>query len=163
VSNLQLRLPVLEAPGSGGGIVQEPAPVVVPPGYEPAIDYRGSGGTGNKGPAPVAKGVAGLARGRIRATRDALLLKLRCAGAAPCAGSLSIRVGKRALASGSYSIAAGQVRKVRLPLSKTGRKFVARRRISGSPKKTFAAKLSFADSGRSAPFDLTRPVHLGRG
>ena len=60
VSDLQLRLPVLEAPGSGSapgpGPVQAPAPVVLPPGYEPAIDYPnavpaadGSGGDGSSG------------------------------------------------------------------------------------------------------------------
>ena len=34
VENLQLRLPVLEAPGSLGGLVEDPAAKVVPPGYE---------------------------------------------------------------------------------------------------------------------------------
>ena len=34
VSNLELRLPVLEQPGALGGLVQEPAPKVVPPGYQ---------------------------------------------------------------------------------------------------------------------------------
>ncbi|MGH3368690.1 MAG: hypothetical protein ACRDPR_01690, partial [Nocardioidaceae bacterium] len=38
VSNLDLRLPVLEHPGSGP--VQSPAPKVVPPGYELATEYE---------------------------------------------------------------------------------------------------------------------------
>jgi hypothetical protein len=39
VSNLELRLPVLETPGSLGGLVQSPAAKVVPAGYELAADY----------------------------------------------------------------------------------------------------------------------------
>lgn len=39
VSNLELRLPVLEEPGTAGA--QEPAPKFVPPGYELAADYSG--------------------------------------------------------------------------------------------------------------------------
>jgi len=40
VSNLQLRLPVIQPPGSLGFLVQQPAPKVVPPGYELAAEYR---------------------------------------------------------------------------------------------------------------------------
>jgi predicted acyl esterase len=39
VENLELRLPVLDAPGSLGGVVQSPADKVVPPGYQLARDY----------------------------------------------------------------------------------------------------------------------------
>jgi hypothetical protein len=41
VSNLELRLPVLEEPGSLNGLVQDPAPKVVPPGYELATEPQG--------------------------------------------------------------------------------------------------------------------------
>ncbi|HEY0318684.1 MAG TPA: CocE/NonD family hydrolase [Solirubrobacterales bacterium] len=44
ISNLQLRLPVLEQPGSLAGVVQTPAPKVVPPGYQLAADYLGRRG-----------------------------------------------------------------------------------------------------------------------
>jgi len=40
VSNLELRLPVLEQPGALDGLVQAPAPKVVPPGYRLAADFR---------------------------------------------------------------------------------------------------------------------------
>ncbi|HEY5976483.1 MAG TPA: CocE/NonD family hydrolase [Solirubrobacterales bacterium] len=181
VSNLQLRLPVLEQPGALGGLVQAPAPKVVPAGYELALDYRpdgtggedenegpgdgtgkggGNSGGGNGGPASGTRGAAGLARGGIRAVKGALVLRLRCAGLGACAGNLSIRARKRSLATGGYSIPANATQKLRLALTKAGRKFVARRR--GAPKRTFAAKLAFADSGRAA-FVLTRPVHLKRG
>jgi len=40
VSNLELRLPVLEQPGSLDGLVEAPAPKVLPSGYTLAADYR---------------------------------------------------------------------------------------------------------------------------
>jgi Acetyl xylan esterase (AXE1) len=41
VNNLELRLPVRERPGSLGGLVEAPAPRVVPQGYALAGDYAG--------------------------------------------------------------------------------------------------------------------------
>ena len=124
VSNLELRLPVREQPG---GIVQTPSPPVIPPGYEPAIDYRSNAnGPGVKAPLP-GHGAAGLAKGRIRATKKFLILRLSCTGP-PCSGTLTVSKGKRKLATGPYSIPGNQTQKVRLPLTKAGRKFVAARR-----------------------------------
>ena len=40
VSNLKLRLPVVERPGSLGGLVGAPAPKVLPEGYELAADFK---------------------------------------------------------------------------------------------------------------------------
>jgi hypothetical protein len=39
VQNLELRLPVLEEPGAGGGLVAEPEPKVLPAGYELAPGF----------------------------------------------------------------------------------------------------------------------------
>jgi fermentation-respiration switch protein FrsA (DUF1100 family) len=191
VSNLELRLPVLEQPGDLEGLVQAPTPKVVPAGYELAADYRGegegegqgggggkSGEEGGKGGTPtpgsstaagatrpptIGPGQTGLARGSIRATKKAILLKLGCAGSAACTGTLAVGVGKRTVASGAYSIPGGQTQKLSLPLSNAGRKFVATQRSTGSPKKTFPAKLAFTDAGRPTLFELTRPVHLRSG
>ncbi|MDX6583508.1 MAG: type transport system ATP-binding protein [Solirubrobacterales bacterium] len=44
VSDLELRLPVLESPGTGPA--KSPAAKVLPPGYELAIDYRPGAGAG---------------------------------------------------------------------------------------------------------------------
>jgi hypothetical protein len=157
ISNLELRLPVREQPG---GIVQTPSPPVIPPGYEPAIGYKTPSTTpGVKAPLPD-HGAAGLAKGRIRATKRFLLLRLICTGP-PCSGTLTASKGKRKLATGPYSIPGNQTQRVRLPLTKAGRKFVAARKRKGK-KKTFPAKLSFTDAGRSAIFELKRPVHLGK-
>ncbi len=55
VSNLELRLPVTEQPGSLGGMVAAPAPKPLPEGYELATDFEpstgGPGGTGVAGAA----------------------------------------------------------------------------------------------------------------
>ena len=41
VANLELRLPVVEHPGSQNGLVKQPAPRVLPDGYALAADYAG--------------------------------------------------------------------------------------------------------------------------
>ena len=155
VENLELRLPVLEKPGEGGGIVQPPKPPVIPPGFEPSIDNPPAKPLA--APPAKARGAAGLDRGRIRATKKRLILRLNCKGG-PCSGTVTVSKGKRKLASGPYEIAEGAVQRLLLPLSKGGKKFVARRIAAGKRKK-FKARLSFSDSGR-ASFVLKRPVHL---
>jgi hypothetical protein len=52
VSNLELRLPVLEEPGTLG-VVESPAAKVVPDGYELAADYRPAGYPRPKAASPV--------------------------------------------------------------------------------------------------------------
>jgi hypothetical protein len=181
VSNLELRLPVLEAPGSLGGLVQAPAPKVLPPGYQLAAGYTesepggeeksgggeehgggGNGGSqngnGGKGGAPVTAGSVGLSRGKITAKGKALRLRLNCVGPSQCTGSLTVSGGGKNLAGGSYSIPTGTTARLNLPLTGAGRKFLAshRKRRKGIP-----VKLSFTDAGRGpTPFELTRPVHL---
>jgi predicted acyl esterase len=169
ISNLQLRLPVREQPGSLGGLVQTPAPKVIPPGYQPAIDYRATGGGGQTGAPPISIGVTGLARGRILATAKALLIRLRCNGPAACTGNLTVRVtgrgaqrSQRTLAKGPYSLRALQASRLRLPLSKAGRTLVDSYRRSRGRPTSLRARLAFEDAGRPARFELTRPVHLKR-
>jgi fermentation-respiration switch protein FrsA (DUF1100 family) len=166
ISNLQLRLPVLEPPGSLGGLVQPPAPKVVPPGYELAVDYR----TGATATPIVNRGVISLGRGGIRATRKALLIPLRCTGLGDCAGDLRVTVAKRAkrgsrpvlVAQGPYSLQVNQKKRLRLPLGKAGRRLVASyiEQRARSPK--LRAQLDFNDSGHLAGFELTRTVRVKR-
>ena len=188
VSNLELRLPVLEQPGSLEGLVQAPAPKVVPPGYELALDYRTSGGAGSGekggeeggggengtgggngkgngkdgGNGGSAKGVAGLSRGGIRAGGKALTLRLHCSGPTPCSGTLAVSRAPHGptLATGSYSIPAGQTAQVSLGLTWAGRTLVA-----GLPHTrrahTIRGRLVFTDQGRPGPFELIRPIHAG--
>jgi predicted acyl esterase len=166
VSNLELRLPVREQPGDLGGTVQTPAPKVVPPGYELAIDYRVGGGAGAGVGASTPAGSIELGRGRILATRKALLLRLRCAGPGTCTGSLSVsarrarRTAPRALARGSYSLPAQGASRLRLPLTKAGRKIVAAHRRERQRRVSFPAFLALGDAGHPAPLELTRRIHL---
>jgi hypothetical protein len=185
VSNLELHLPVLEQPGALGDLVQAPAAKVLPPGYQPSIDYAAPGeteggggekGGGEKGPggekggegpgggksggAPTGtRGAAGLAPGGIRATKKALLLRVHCAGPAFCSGGLTASrgVAGQALATGNYSINSGATLRIRLLLSVVGRREVAAQHHRHH--KTFDAHLAFDDSGRGL-FELTRPIHL---
>lgn len=168
VSNLELRLPVHEQPGARGGVVRPPAEVVLPPGYEAAIGYgKASAHGGARRPiaAPAsAPGVASIARGRLRATRRRLLVRLRCS-AGPCAGTILARVrtghGKRrTLARGAYSLAAGRARRVRVPLTRAGRRIVAAKLRGGRRRASVRARLSLRDSGRPSPLLLSRRVHL---
>ena len=48
VSNLELRLPVHETPGSDGGAVGAPSPKVLPKGYKLATEFKGFGKTAMK-------------------------------------------------------------------------------------------------------------------
>ncbi|HET7054324.1 MAG TPA: CocE/NonD family hydrolase [Solirubrobacterales bacterium] len=116
VSNLELRLPVLEGPGALGGLVQAPAPKVVPPGYELAGDYRpaegsgeGGGGTPSSGGTKVShrhggkrhrhrkpgRGTIGLSHGRIGALARVLIVPVHCTGKAACSGELLVRGNHR--------------------------------------------------------------------
>jgi predicted acyl esterase len=132
LSNLELRLPVREQPGSLGGMVQTPAPKIVPPGYRLAIDYLDSDGVGGDGRGEARAGRIKLARGRILATRRALLLRLRCTGAASCNGNLAASVAtrgkrkaRRTLARNPYAIPSQRTVRVRVPLTRAGRRIVA--------------------------------------
>jgi hypothetical protein len=53
IENLHLRLPVIESPGSLGGVVQDPLPKFVPPGYLLASDFIKPGYPRPKGATPL--------------------------------------------------------------------------------------------------------------
>jgi hypothetical protein len=61
VSNLELRLPVLERPGSQHGFIKAPAPKVLPKGYELAKEFQNFGSAGAE---PVGK--ARIKTGELR-------------------------------------------------------------------------------------------------
>jgi predicted acyl esterase len=146
VSNLELRLPVLEQPGSLGGLVQTPA--------APGRSARPAAGTS------TLLGAAGLA-GRLLGARKAVRAPIRCSGGS-CQGRLTLATGKRTLARGSYSLA-GSAAKQRagLRLTKAGRRVVASQRRAG--KRSFRIRIRLLDAGRPGPVDLKRRLHLRRG
>lgn len=118
VSNLRLRLPVREQPGALGGLVQPPSD----PRVGPDRVQSGAGG--------AQRGTASLL-GRLYATRRAVSLRLGCAGGDGCSGRIGLESGSRKLAAGAYSIAAGQSPRMKLRLTKAGRRLVRSRRRAG--------------------------------
>jgi hypothetical protein len=182
VSNLELRLPVMQAPGSLDGLVQAPAPKVVPAGYTLAAEFEtkssgggGSGGGGSGGasksnpPAATVKVGVGALAGKLTANGSAILVPMSCQGEGACSGKDSFGVkekGKKArttIASGSYSIAAGKTVSVRLPLTKTGRKTIKGLTSGKHPKKTLNGQLVIDDSGSPKSQTSGRAVQLPRG
>ncbi|MBS1887290.1 MAG: acetylxylan esterase [Actinobacteria bacterium] len=177
VSSLELRLPVMEQPGSLGGLVQTPAPKVVPAGYQLAAEYQekpsggGGGGTPPTTPPPatIKIGAAGLT-GKLTANSKALMVPLRCTGEGACSGQVSVTVkassgkGRTTLAKGKYSIASGANLTARVPLTKAGAKIVqGRLEIKGKRSKTLSGVLQLNDAGRPTTLTLNRPVHLTGG
>lgn len=176
VSNLELRLPVMEQPGSDGGLVQNPAAKVVPAGYTLAAEYQqketGGGGGGNSSSAtpaaPVVKvGTGGLA-GKISVKKGKLMIPLSCGGGGACSGRASVTArpkGKKknvTLGSGNYSIAQDKTVTLRLPLTKAGRKLIASlpKTKGGKPAKSIPGVFQLNDSGRPTTLTLKRSVWL---
>ncbi len=180
VSNLELRLPVMEQPGSLGGLVQTPAPKVLPAGYTLAKEFEtkssGGGGGGNSGggsksnppPATVKVGIGNLA-GKLTTDGKTITVPMSCTEAGPCSGSASFSIkqkGKKSrttIASGSYSIDAGKTVKVRLSLTKTGRNTVKSMTSGEHPKKWLNGRLVINDKGQSKSQTSGRAVQLPRG
>jgi predicted acyl esterase len=107
VSNLQLRLPVLEQPSSLGELAQ---PIK-------AVKKKTRPGTASL-------------RGKLKARRRVIRARVACQGGR-CNGKLTIRAGKRKLAAGTYSIPGGQTNRLTLRLTKAGRRMVAAHRRAG--------------------------------
>ena len=153
VSDLELRLPVTGAAGcarrpgpdagaegrpgrlhAGGefeteqsAAVAEAEAAVAEPRQPEAVPGSGSG----------ARSAPAASAGKLSANRKVVIVPVRCTGEGACSGQVSISVkqpgkkGRTALAKGTYSIAPGATAKVRLPLTKAGRKIVKSNLASG--------------------------------
>lgn len=177
VSDLELRLPVLEQPGSLGGLVQTPAPKVVPAGYTLAAEFEqkappnpggGGGNPPSKRPAPVTKvGIGGLA-GKLSMTRKVLIVPVSCTNDGACSGRVSFSIkrhgakGRTKLANGAYSLTAGATVKVRVPLTKAGRNQVKSLLSRSHPPKSLSGRFELNDSGRPTSLTSNRVVQLPR-
>jgi predicted acyl esterase len=182
VSNLELRLPVNDQPGALGGLVQAPAPKVVPAGYTLAKEFEtkpsggGGGGSGTGGgkasppkpPATVQTGVGNLA-GKLTANGSAIMVPMSCTEVGACSGSDSFSVkqqGKKnrtTIASADYAIGAGKTITVRMQLTKTGRKIVKEMTSGKHPKKHLNGQLVIEDKGRAKKQTSNRAVQLPHG
>jgi fermentation-respiration switch protein FrsA (DUF1100 family) len=174
VSNLQLRLPVVEAPGSLGGLVQAAAPNVTPTGQQiprgnPTTGTTGTTGGGTSTKPAVKIGVGGLG-GKITANRKAVIVPVACTGDGACSGQVSVSVkrsrgkGRLVLARGNYSVGSGGTANARLPLTKAGRKLVKGLLAgNGSGAKKLDGLVQLKDSGRPQSLTFKRAVQLPRG
>jgi predicted acyl esterase len=176
VSDLELRLPVMEQPGSLGGLVQTPQAKVVPAGYQLAAEFatktNGGSGGGTTPPstprAPVIKIGAGGIAGKLSATRTRLLVPLHCGGEGACSGRVSFSVKRKGakrrttLARGSYSVASGHRATVRVPLTKAGKKLIRNLLAGRKPPRKLKGRVGFNDSGRPTSLTLKRAVQLPR-
>jgi len=169
----------MEQPGSLGGLVQTPAPKVVPGGYTLAKEFETkSSGGGNSGggsksnpapaPAPAKIGVGTLA-GKLTANGSAILVPMSCNDVGACSGKDSFSIkqqGKKnrtTIGSASYSIGVGKTKTVRLPLTKTGRKVVKEMTSGKHPKKNLNGQLVIEDKGKAKKQTSNRAVQLPRG
>jgi predicted acyl esterase len=176
VSNLELRLPVMQEPGSLGGLVQTPAPKVVPAGYTLAKEFEtstGGGGTGGGGgggsttttpPATVTKVGNGSISGKLTTSSTKLTVPMTCGGEGACSGQLTVTISqsgkKTTLTKGSYKITAGKKAKVQFSLTKAGRKLV--KSAVAKETKSLTAQVLLNDSGQSGSQKSKRAVNLPR-
>jgi predicted acyl esterase len=174
VSNLELRLPVMDAPGAGGGLVQSPQAKVVPAGYTLATEFEQKAAPPSPpapvtpAPAPVTPkiGFAGIA-GKLTANGKAVIVPVQCSSDGPCTGSLEFstkKSGKKkatVVGRGDYSLGGSTKTNVRLPLTKAGKKLV-NEAIAAKSKK-LAGVLQLQDTGRVSTLTLNRAAQLPRG
>jgi hypothetical protein len=175
INSLELRLPVNEQPGSLGGLVQSPAPKVVPPGYTLAAEFEQKAPPpappkpvtpAPKPVTPAKVGYGGLA-GKLTANGQAIIVPVRCSSDGSCTGSLvystkkSGKTKSKVIARGSYSLKAGTATNVKVPLNKAGRKVV--KNEIAAEKKKLAGSLQLQDVGRAKTLTLNRAAQLPRG
>jgi hypothetical protein len=173
ISDLELRLPVTEQPGSLGGLVQTPQPKVVPAGYTLAAEFAELAPpnppapvTPQPKPAPAKVGFGGIA-GKLTANGKAVIVPVRCSTDGPCTGALTFstkKSGKKAgtvLARGNYSLRAGTTTNVKLPLTNAGRSAV--KNEIEAMKKKITGVLELKDTGRANTLTLNRAAQLPRG
>lgn len=119
VTNLDVRLPVMEKPGSLGGLVKKPLAKPLPNGRKLMSDYRSIGGVRMNGAVAGAK--KGKAKGKV------LIVKVNCGKASFCkAGKVTVK-GKGKLkgvvAKGKApAMMQGASKNVRLKLTRKARK-----------------------------------------
>jgi Ca2+-binding RTX toxin-like protein len=133
-------------PGADTAIVDADDVVPLDPGSLCEVVDRGA--VAPPPPGPVAKPVkaATVRSTKLKANRSrtSIALALACpAGAAPCAGKLTLKAGRTTVATGTYKIAAGKKRTARLKVSKKGRSLLRRHR-------SVKVKLTVAPSGGKA-------------
>jgi fermentation-respiration switch protein FrsA (DUF1100 family) len=178
VSDLELRLPVLQGPGSLGGLVQTPQAKVVPAGYQLAGEFEtkpsggGGGGGGTKPPATTPPAVIkvgnGTLAGSLSVNRSNLSVPLECDREGACSGTISFAVkrkgkkGLTTLAKGSYSMNADNKVTVRVPLNKAGKNLIKELLAQSKPPKALNGQFALSDSGQAKSQTSQRAAKLPR-
>jgi len=138
ISNLDLRIPVTEEPGSLGGLVTKPAPKVLPdrPGAELAPGYEAAGSVpiDEYVPPRASRPVRLAVVGPIKVKGTKAKVKLRCAKAASACPKTALAVrgaakGRKAKGKGvliaagkGFKVAPGKTKTVSLKLTRRARK-----------------------------------------
>jgi predicted acyl esterase len=132
MSDLELRLPVREQPGSGGGFVTSPEPKVIPPGSTPAPGINKPG-----------RARARLAPGILRVRGNHVLLRVRCpktfrachegqvivqAARSAFGQRAHLRARRFLVAKGRWHARGGQTKSLRLGLRRGARLWFAHHR-----------------------------------
>ena len=150
VSNLQVRLPVLERPGTASGFVKAPAPKFVPRGYQLADQFK-------QLREPGAKPLGGV---KHRGAR--LLLRVRCPKVWNACNRGFVRVhglgksAKRLAAEGRFDrIGGGRIKLIGLHLRAWARRYLG---TSDRPRLRIAVK----SAERVVPVIVSRAVHRQR-
>jgi dienelactone hydrolase len=140
VSNLEMRMPVLEKPGSRDGLVKAPAPKVVPDGYDLAAEF-----------AALPSRSAKLAGKKLKVKGGKAKAKVSCpaAFAACTAGKLKLKAtGKKKFNAGSAGfdqIKGGKSATLKVKLSKR-----AKRSLKKHPKLAVKATLTINEVDRAS-------------
>ncbi len=148
VSDVEIRLPIAEEPGSTAD-VKRPLPKVLPDGAELAGDYASIGSISL---AEWAKPKAGKlkAKGVPKVKGKLLRIKLTCKGAVDCGpAKLTVKAaGKKKFVvakAKKVKVKAGKTKQLKLKLSKKGRKL-----MRGKGKKRFKVKVAIRDNGSNS-------------
>jgi len=168
ISNVDIRIPVMESAGAGGGAVTDPLPKPLPAGAELAGQFSAFGSAALTGvPAAAARATA---KGRT------IKLKLRC----PLSVNLCLKssvtikgakkkgpVGKTLIARKSAALTGtGKSLNLTLKLTAKARKALSDHRVKGRKKrvkgaKKLSAKITISTSGRKSVKNLSI-VRTGR-
>jgi hypothetical protein len=172
ISNVEVRLPVREKPGSLNGMVVAPAPKVLPKGYELADDYKSTGSVAPDGTPKAA------AKSTVKGTK--LKLRLNCRGVNLCRKAkitikgkkkplknvviakktgISMTAGKTATVSFKLTRKARNAfkdRKKRKVVRRHGKKRVKQIKIKGLRKITAKVTVSGWDSPRTTKLTIKR-------
>ena len=160
VSNLQLRLPVLEPPGSLGGLVQAPAPKVLPPGYQLAADYSTGAVGGELTKAALRKLIRATLLGPAKMRGRRVSVRARCPKGVGGSCRISVKgllkKGKSATRARSARVAEGATKRFVLRV-----KPAARKKLAARKRLLFSAAVTVG-TAHATVYRSLRLVHPGR-